>query len=62
MAYMKRNTLQGIACYLILFQATFASEIEPSDGKLKVTREIDGGLENISVKLPAVISADLRYC
>ncbi|CAB4035891.1 Electron transfer flavo subunit beta, partial [Paramuricea clavata] len=40
--------------------ATFASGIEPSDGQLKVTREIDGGLENISVKLPAVLSADLR--
>ena len=44
-------------CYL---KGTFASNIEPDDGKLKVTREIDGGLENIAIKLPAVLSADLR--
>lgn len=42
-------------------QATFASKVEP-DGNthLKVTREIDGGLETIRVKLPAVVTADLR--
>ncbi|XP_023224373.1 uncharacterized protein LOC111625456 [Centruroides sculpturatus] len=42
------------------FQATFASKIEIENGKMKVTREIDGGLENITVTLPAVLSADLR--
>jgi len=41
-------------------QGTFASKIEVADGKGKVAREIDGGLETISVKLPAVITADLR--
>ncbi|GFX12844.1 electron transfer flavoprotein subunit beta [Trichonephila clavipes] len=40
--------------------ATFASKIEKESDSLKVMREIDGGLENISVKLPAVVSADLR--
>ena len=41
-------------------QATFASEITKDNGNLKVTREIDGGVEVIKVKLPAVITADLR--
>lgn len=41
-------------------QATFASEIEMDGDQLKVTREIDGGLETIKVRVPAVISADLR--
>jgi electron transfer flavoprotein beta subunit len=42
------------------FQATFASKLEKTDGELNVTREVDGGLERIKVKLPAVITADLR--
>jgi electron transfer flavoprotein beta subunit len=41
-------------------QATFASKIEVADGQVKVTREVDGGLETVSVNLPAVITADLR--
>ena len=41
-------------------QATFASEVELGDGTATVTREIDGGLETITVKLPAVITTDLR--
>lgn len=42
-------------------QATFASKVEVKDGKsVNVTREIDGGLETISTKLPAIITADLR--
>lgn len=41
-------------------QATFASKVEKKDSELHVMREIDGGLENIKVKLPAVLSADLR--
>ncbi|RCN50355.1 electron transfer flavoprotein subunit beta [Ancylostoma caninum] len=42
-------------------QALFASKVEKADeGHLKVTREIDGGLDTIKVKLPAVLSADLR--
>ena len=43
-----------------LLQATFASKVEKENGNLKVTREIDGGLETIRVKLPAVITTDLR--
>jgi electron transfer flavoprotein beta subunit len=41
-------------------QATFASKVEVADGKAKVTREVDGGLETLSVTLPAVITTDLR--
>ena len=41
-------------------QATFASKVEVANGKANVTREVDGGLETISVKLPAVITTDLR--
>lgn len=46
--------LAGIA------QATFASELTIEDGKAVVTREVDGGMETISVSLPAVITTDLR--
>jgi len=53
-------TAQMTASLLNWPQATFASEIKKNNGELEVTREIDGGLENIKVKLPAVISADLR--
>ncbi|MFQ5636023.1 MAG: electron transfer flavoprotein subunit beta/FixA family protein, partial [Gammaproteobacteria bacterium] len=41
-------------------QATFASKLELGDGTARITREVDAGLEVIDVKLPAVISADLR--
>lgn len=41
-------------------QATFASKLEVDGGQLKVVREVDGGLESIKVKLPAVVTADLR--
>jgi electron transfer flavoprotein beta subunit len=41
-------------------QATFASKVEIADGQATVTREVDGGLQTISVSLPAVITADLR--
>lgn len=41
-------------------QATFASKVEFDGDKLKVTREVDAGLESIHVSLPAVITADLR--
>ncbi|MGM0577028.1 MAG: electron transfer flavoprotein subunit beta/FixA family protein [Myxococcota bacterium] len=51
---------QLMAHYLGLPQATFASEVELEDGEATVTREVDGGLETIAVKLPAVITADLR--
>lgn len=50
-----------VAGYLNWPQATFASKVEEDGGThLKVTREIDGGLDTIKVKLPAVITADLR--
>ena len=41
-------------------QATFASKVEIADGKARVTREVDGGLENVELALPAVITTDLR--
>ena len=41
-------------------QATFASELQLSDGSAKVTREVDGGLETIKIILPAIITTDLR--
>ena len=41
-------------------QATFASKLEIADGKAKVTREVDAGLEVIEVDLPAVVTTDLR--
>ena len=41
-------------------QATFASEVTVADGRLQVTREVDGGLQTISIALPAVITTDLR--
>lgn len=54
------QTAQMTAAVLDWPQATFASKIEKDGDSLKVTREVDGGLETISVKLPVVISADLR--
>lgn len=53
-------TAQMTAGFLNWPQGTFASKIEKEDGHLKVTREVDSGLETIKLKLPAVISADLR--
>jgi electron transfer flavoprotein beta subunit len=41
-------------------QATFASKVELSDGKARVTREVDAGLETLEIDLPAVITSDLR--
>ena len=41
-------------------QATFASELSINDGKAEVTREIDGGLQTVSVNLPAIVTTDLR--
>lgn len=41
-------------------QATFASKVEVADGKARVTREVDAGLETLEVDLPAVITTDLR--
>ena len=41
-------------------QATFASKVEVADGHASVTREVDGGLETLKIKLPAVVTTDLR--
>lgn len=41
-------------------QGTFASEVNVEDGVVKVTREIDGGLETVALQLPAIITTDLR--
>jgi electron transfer flavoprotein beta subunit len=54
------QTGQMLAALAELPQATFASKVEVADGKAKVTREVDGGLETLSVTLPAVITTDLR--
>jgi electron transfer flavoprotein beta subunit len=54
------QTGQMLAALLDWPQATFASKVELGDGTAKVMREIDGGLETVEVKLPAVIATDLR--
>lgn len=54
------QTGQMLAALLGWSQATFASKIELADGKARVTREVDGGLETISVTLPTVATTDLR--
>jgi electron transfer flavoprotein beta subunit len=54
------QTGQMLAALTDLPQATFASKIEIADGKAAVTREVDGGLETLSVTLPAVVTVDLR--
>ncbi len=54
------QTGQMLASLADLPQATFASKVEVEGDKVKVTREVDGGLEIIQLSLPAVITADLR--
>jgi electron transfer flavoprotein beta subunit len=54
------QTGQMLAALADLPQATFASKVEVSGDKVNVTREVDGGLETISLSLPAVITTDLR--
>jgi electron transfer flavoprotein beta subunit len=54
------QTAQMTAALLDWPQATFASKVDKTDAGLMVTREVDGGLETIKCKMPAVISADLR--
>jgi electron transfer flavoprotein beta subunit len=54
------QTGQMLSALLGWSQATFASKVKIADGRAEVTREVDGGLETISVKLPAVITVDLR--
>ncbi len=54
------QTGQMLAALAGLPQATFASKVEVADGQATVTREVDGGLETLSITLPAVITTDLR--
>ncbi len=54
------QTGQMLAALLGWAQGTFASKVVLGDGKVDVTREVDGGLETVSLKLPAVITTDLR--
>ncbi len=54
------QTAQMLAALAGLPQATFASKMTVDGAAAKVTREVDGGLETISVNLPAVVSVDLR--
>ena len=53
-------TGQMLAALLGWAQGTYASKVEPADGGIKVTREVDGGLERLQLKLPAIITTDLR--
>jgi electron transfer flavoprotein beta subunit len=54
------QTGQMLAALANLPQGTFASKVEVADGKVSVTREVDGGLETVKLSLPAVITTDLR--
>ena len=54
------QTGQMLAALADLPQATFASKVEVAGDKANVTREVDGGLETVSLTLPAVITTDLR--
>jgi len=54
------QTGQMLAALARLPQATFASKVEVADGRVRVTREVDGGIETLSLSMPAVITADLR--
>src|SRR5436305_6565791 len=54
------QTGQMLAALLGWPQATFASKIVINDGRDEVTREVDGGLETVTFKLPAVVTTDLR--
>ena len=54
------QTGQMLASLLSYPQGTFASEIKIGEGKISVTREVDGGLQTVSLNLPAVVTTDLR--
>ena len=54
------QTGQMLAALTGMAQATFANKVNIADGHAVVTREIDGGMETVRVKLPAVVTADLR--
>src|SRR5690606_38327721 len=54
------QTGQMLAGLLGWPQGTFASKVEIGDGRVKVTREVDGGLQPVDLALPAVVTTDLR--
>ncbi|MBW8894310.1 MAG: electron transfer flavoprotein subunit beta/FixA family protein, partial [Burkholderiales bacterium] len=54
------QTGQMLAALTGMPQGTFASKVEMAGDKLNVTREVDGGLETVSLSLPAVVTTDLR--
>jgi electron transfer flavoprotein beta subunit len=54
------QTGQMLAALLGWPQATFASKVVLEDGKVTVTREVDGGLETVALTLPAIVTTDLR--
>lgn len=54
------QTGQMLAALTDMPQGTFASEVNVADGKVSVTREIDGGLQTVQLTLPAVVTTDLR--
>lgn len=54
------QTGQMLGALAGLPQGTFASEVKLSDGKVDVTREIDGGLQTVQLSLPAIVTTDLR--
>lgn len=54
------QTGQMLAALLGWPQATFTSKLEPGTGEAQITREIDGGLQMLTVKLPAIVTTDLR--
>ncbi|HYZ34397.1 MAG TPA: electron transfer flavoprotein subunit beta/FixA family protein [Crenalkalicoccus sp.] len=53
-------TGQMLAALLGWAQGTFASKVAVADGEATVTREVDGGLETVTLKLPAIVTTDLR--
>ena len=54
------QTGQMFAALMGWSQGTFASEVDLGEGTVKVTREIDGGLQTVDLKMPAVVTTDLR--
>jgi electron transfer flavoprotein beta subunit len=54
------QTGQMLAALLGWAQGTFASKLELADGSINVTREVDGGLQTVTLKMPAIITTDLR--
>jgi electron transfer flavoprotein beta subunit len=57
---MSNQTGQMLAALLGWAQGTFASKVEVDGDQVKVTREVDGGLETVSLKTPAIVTTDLR--